>query len=299
MTSVEGKVVLITGGASGIGLETGRRLASLGAHVVLVDRSQIPESVLASLDTSRHGRHLSLCADVTDTESLEQAVAAVLAEYGCLDVVVANAGIAEAGTVAISDVESLAKIVDVNLIGVIRTVHATLPAVTAQRGFFLLVSSAAALKNVPGQSAYAAAKTGVEAFGGGLRLEVAHKGVGVGVAHPAFVRTPMFDSQHAIDAVRAGIEELPWPFNVVTEVEDCADAFVDAIVRRRRKVYVPGALRGVDMVRGVFTGRLWDAALRPRVKKTVPSMEIGILASRALSREEPPRQHQVWSSVDV
>ncbi|MDV7243455.1 MULTISPECIES: short-chain dehydrogenase/reductase [Rhodococcus] len=281
MTSVAGKVVLITGGASGIGLETGRRLAGLGAHVVLVDRTEVPAPVVASLDTSRNGRHLSIGADVTDTESLERAVSTVLAEYGCLDVVVANAGIAEAGTVAISDVETLARIVDVNLIGVIRTVHATLSAVTAQRGFFLLVSSAAALKNVPGQSAYAAAKTGVEAFGGGLRLEVAHKGVGVGVAHPAFVRTPMFDSQHSIDAVRAGIEKLPWPFDVVTELGDCADAFVDAIVKRRRKVYVPGALRAVDTVRGIFTGRLWDAILRPKVKKTVPALERGILESRA------------------
>lgn len=281
MKSVSGKVVLITGGASGIGLETGRRLASMGAHVVLVDRSDIPADVLASLPTSRHGRHRAFSADVTDSASLEAVVTEVLSEYGCLDIVLANAGIAEAGTVAISDVENLARIVEINLIGVIRTVHATLPAITAQRGFYLLVSSAAALKTVPGQAAYAAAKTGVEAFGGGLRLEVAHKGVGVGVAHPAFVRTPMFDSQHRIAAVRDGIEELPWPFGVVTELSDCVDAFVDAIVRRRRKVYVPGALRGVDTVRGVFTGRLWDAILRPRMRKTVPALERGILDSRA------------------
>ncbi|KZF12599.1 hypothetical protein A2J03_17605 [Rhodococcus sp. EPR-157] len=288
MASMAGRVVLITGGASGIGLETGRRLASQGAHVVLVDRSEIPPSVTESLDTSAHSRHLALRADVTDSGSLESAVAQILSEYGCLDVVVANAGIAEAGTVAISEIETLTRIVDINLSGVIRTVHATLPAVTAQRGFYLLVSSAAALKTVPGQSAYAAAKTGVEAFGGGLRLEVAHKGVGVGVAHPAFVRTPMFESQNSIESVRAGIEELPWPFDVVTDVADCADAFVDAIVRRRRKVYVPGALRGVDKIRGVFTGALWDAILRPKMRKTVPALERGILESRA--RDALPRQ---------
>lgn len=281
MVSMAGKVVLITGGASGIGLETGRRLAMQGAHVVLVDRSEIAPSVIGRFDTGGNGRHLAVCADVTDTLSLESAVAQVLSEYGCLDVVVANAGIAEAGTVAISDVETLTRIVDINLSGVIRTVHATLPAVTAQRGFYLLVSSAAALKTVPGQAAYAAAKTGVEAFGGGLRLEVAHKGVGVGVAHPAFVRTPMFESQNSIDSVRASIEELPWPFGVVTELDDCADAFVDAIVRRRRKVYVPGALRGVDKIRGVFTGALWDAILRPKMRKTVPALERGILENRA------------------
>lgn len=288
MASMAGKVVLITGGASGIGLETGRRLAKRGAHVALVDRSHIPPSVIGSLDTSAHGRHLAISADVTDTPSLESAVAQILSEYGCLDVVVANAGIAEAGTVAISDVEMLTRIVDINLSGVIRTVHATLPAVTAQRGFYLLVSSAAALKTVPGQAAYAAAKTGVEAFGGGLRLEVAHKGVGVGVAHPAFVRTPMFESQNSIESVRASIEELPWPFDVVTELDDCADAFVDAIVSRRRKVYVPGALRGVDKIRGVFTGALWDAILRPKMRKTVPALERGILESRA--RTALPRQ---------
>ncbi|WP_347871165.1 SDR family NAD(P)-dependent oxidoreductase [Rhodococcus sp. (in: high G+C Gram-positive bacteria)] len=191
------------------------------------------------MDTSLNVRHLSIDADVTDSVALERAVSTVLEEYGCLDIVVANAGIAQAGTVAISDAASLARIVEINLIGVIRTVHATLPAVTAQKGFYLLVSSAAALKAVPGQSAYAAAKTGVEAFGGGLRLEVAHKGVGVGVAHPAFVRTPMFEAAHSIDAVRAGIEELPWPFDVVTDLDDCVDAFVDAIIRRRRRYTSP------------------------------------------------------------
>jgi len=281
MASMAGKVILITGGASGIGLETGRRLASQGAHVVLVDRSEIPVTATRSLDTSAHGRHLAVYADVTDTDSLEWAVAQVLSEYGCLDVVVANAGIAEAGTVAISDIEMLTRIVDINLSGVIRTVHATLPAVTAQRGFYLLVSSAAALKTVPAQAAYAAAKTGVEAFGGGLRLEVSHKGVGVCVAHPAFVRTPMFEAQTSIESVRASIEELPWPFSVVTDLDDCADVFVDAIIRRRRKVYVPGALRGVDKIRGVFTGSLWDAVLRPKMRKTVPALERGILESRA------------------
>lgn len=285
-TVVSGKVALITGGASGIGVATARALASKGAHVVVLDRSADVEAAAAALPRVGGNRHLGLVADVTDSDSLTEAVATVIDHYGCLDVVVANAGVAEAGTVAVSDMATLSRTVEVNLIGVMRTVHATLAHVTAQHGYYLLVSSAAALKNVPGGSAYAASKSGVEAFGGALRLEVAHKGVSVGVAHPAWIRTPMYEAQDKIDAVRDGIQKLPWPFNVVTDVDDCADVFVAGIERRQRKVYVPAALAAVDKVRGMFTGRLWDVAVGLRASSTVPALERDVLAARTTDATE-------------
>lgn len=281
MTStVAGKVALITGGASGIGAATARALAEKGAHIIVLDRSEDAAAVAAALPTGGNVRHLAVRADVTDSESIGDAVAEAVREYGCLDIVVAGAGVAEAGTVAVSSIETLARTVDVNLMGVIRTVHATLEHVTTAHGYYLLVSSAAALKNVPGGSAYAASKAGVEAFGGALRLEVKHKGVSVGVAHPAWIRTPMFEAQDKIDAVREGIQKLPWPFDVVTDVEECADAFVVGIENRRRKIYVPAALAAVDKVRGVFTGRAWDLAVGLRASSTVPALEREILALR-------------------
>ncbi|GGF37434.1 short-chain dehydrogenase/reductase [Williamsia phyllosphaerae] len=278
--SVAGKVAVVTGGASGIGAATAAALAAKGAHVVILDRADSTQAADA-LPQANGNRHLGLRADVTDSMSLEAAVAAVIDEYGCLDVVVANAGVAEAGTVAVTPIDALARTVEVNLIGVMRTVHATLPHVIDQRGHFLLVSSAAALKNVPGGSAYAASKAGVEWFGGSLRLEVAHKGVSVGVAHPAWIRTPMYEAQDKIDAVREGIQRLPWPFNVVTDVDDCAAAFVAGIENRSRKIYVPAALAAVDKVRGVFTGRLWDIAVGLRASSTVPALEREVSALRA------------------
>lgn len=271
-TSVAGKVAVITGGASGIGAATAVALAAGGAHVVILDRAGSSDAADA-LPHANGNRHLGLQSDVTDSTSLEAAVAAVIDEYGCLDIVVANAGVAEAGTVAVTPIDALARTVEVNLIGVMRTVHAALPHVIDQRGHILLVSSAAALKNVPGGSAYAASKAGVEWFGGSLRLEVAHKGVSVGVAHPAWIRTPMYEAQDKIDAVREGIQRLPWPFNVVTDVDDCAAAFVAGIENRSRKIYVPAALAAVDKVRGVFTGRLWDIAVGLRASSTVPALE--------------------------
>lgn len=278
--SVAGKVAVVTGGASGIGAATAAALAAKGAHVVILDRADSTQAADA-LPHANGNRHLGLRADVTDSASLEAAVAAVIDEYGCLDIVVANAGVAEAGTVAVTPIDALARTVEVNLIGVMRTVHATLPHVIDQRGHILLVSSAAALKNVPGGSAYAASKAGVEWFGGSLRLEVAHKGVSVGVAHPAWIRTPLYEAQDRIDAVREGIQRLPWPFNVVTEPDDCAAAFVAGIENRSRKIYVPAALAAVDKVRGVFTGRLWDIAVGLRASSTVPALEREVSALRA------------------
>lgn len=274
--NVQSKVVLVTGAARGIGAETARRLAAKGAHVVLLDRDEEAASQTAA---SLPGEHLAVAGDVTDSASLGAAVAQAIERFGGIDVVVANAGIGEAGTVAVRRIEDLLRTVDINLCGVVRTVHATLPAVTSRKGYFLLVSSAAALKNVPGGSCYAASKAGVEAFGGALRLEVAHKGVDVGVIHPAWVRTDMYAAQTELDSVNDGMKRLPWPFNVVTSVEECADAFVHAIENRQRKAYVPGVLRHVDRVRGIFTGFLWDHVAKPAAARTVPAMEAELTQS--------------------
>lgn len=272
-----GKTVLITGAASGIGAATAQHLAASGARVVLLDRDEDAAAAVAA-GLERPEQHLALGADVTSTSDLVRAVSRTLESSGGIDVVVANAGVAEAGTVATTDIQTLARTVEVNLTGVIRTVHATLPHVIERRGYVLLVSSAAALKNVPGGSSYAAAKAGVDAFGGALRLEVAHHGVDVGVAHPAWVRTPMVDAQWQIDAVREGINKLPWPFNVVTDVDDCARIFARGIERRSRKIYVPGALAAVDAVRPLFTGPLWDLVVKPRAAATVPALEAELRA---------------------
>jgi len=275
---VSGKVVLVTGPARGIGAETARLLAARGARLSLVGLEPSRLAALAD-ELGGGGRHVWFECDVTDQASLGRAVAATSKVLGGIDVVVANAGIASNCTVAAGDVEALARTIEVNLTGVVRTVSATLPHVAAARGYYLLVSSAAAIAPLPGISTYAAAKSGVEQFGNVLRLEVAHRGVGVGVAHPSWIDTDMVrDVRLDLATFDEMLAVLPWPFRSVTPVETCAAAFVKAIERRRRKVYVPRALAPLAALRYLFANSLSEYVLGRSARRLVPQAEREALA---------------------
>jgi short-subunit dehydrogenase len=276
---ISGKVVLITGPARGIGAETARQLAARGARLSLVG---LEPGLLAALAAELGEGHVWFDCDVTDQAALDRAVAGTVEALGGIDVVVANAGVASNGTVAVGPVESLVRTIEVNLTGVVRTVCATLPHVTERRGYYLLVSSAAALAPFPGISTYAAAKSGVEQFGNVLRLEVAHKGVGVGVAHPSWVDTDLVrDAQSDLAGFREMLGKLPGPFGRVTPLRDCAAAFVGAIERRRRKVYVPRTLAAAAAVRQLFSSSLAEFIMARQTRKTLPQVEAEV---RALGR---------------
>jgi short-subunit dehydrogenase len=276
---IGGKVILITGPARGIGAESARMLAARGARLSLVG---LEPGLLAALAAELGEGHVWFECDVTDQTALEHAVAGTVEALGGIDVVIANAGVASNGTVAVGPIEALVRIIDVNLSGVVRTVSATLPHVTERRGYYLLVSSAAALAPFPGISTYAAAKSGVEQFGNVLRLELAHKGVAVGVAHPSWVDTDMVrDAQSDLAGFRAMMGKLPGPFGRVTPLGDCAAAFVDAIERRRRKVYVPRTLAAAAAVRQLLASSLADFLMGRQTRHTLPQVEAEV---RALGR---------------
>ncbi len=265
------KVVFITGPARGIGEATARRLAARGATLALVGRE--PERV-AKLASDLGPRHSWADCDVTVQSQLDAAVRATIAAHGGIDVVVANAGIASNGTVAVTPADALARTIEVNLIGVVRTVRATLNAITARRGYYLLISSAAALAVMPGIAAYAASKAGVEMFGNVLRLELRHRGVEVGSAHPGWVDTDMVrDIQSDSRSFTEALAALPGPFGTITPVEVCAEALVDAIVRRRRKVFIPKALGPLAAIRQIFMSPLSELVIARHARQMVPAAE--------------------------
>ncbi|AFU05297.1 SDR family oxidoreductase [Nocardia brasiliensis] len=238
MKTLSGKVVLITGAASGIGAETARVLATRGARLMLVDvrGAELAEVV----DEFEPDRVAHVAADVRDLDAMTRAVAVAADRFGGLDYVVANAGIVSYGSLLAVDPVVFRQVIDVNLTGVFHTVRAALPALIESRGYILVVSSLAAFTNSPGMAAYHASKAGVESLTETLRLEVAHHGVGVGCAHPHWTRTPLMDDAFAdLPVFREYLGTLPRPLAHSTPVRACADAFADTLARRGRWVNVP------------------------------------------------------------
>lgn len=282
--NLNGKVVLITGAARGIGAETARQLAAKGAHVSLVG---LEPDRLEALARELGSGHAWFEADVTDQAAMERAVEGTVAALGGLDVVIANAGIANNGTVAVNPADAQVRTIDVNVNGVIRTITAALPAVTERQGYVLIVSSAAALSTCPGLAAYSASKIAVEHFGGALRMELAHKGVGVGVAHPCWIDTDLVrDQREELGTFEAMLKRLPWPYNVVLPVETCARALVDGIERRSRKIFIPEVLGMVEALRPLFMGPVWEFLLGRGAGSVIPQLEQEVQAlGRAFGKQ--------------
>ncbi|MFD6717722.1 SDR family oxidoreductase [Micromonospora chalcea] len=282
-----GKVVLVTGAARGIGAHTARLAAARGARLALVG---LEPDRLAALAAELGPGHVWFAADVTDQAALAAAVDGTVETLGGIDAVVANAGVANRGTIAVGDVEALVRTVEVNLIGVMRTAAATVPALVDRGGYLLIVSSAAAFAALPGMAAYCASKAGVEQFGNAVRLELAHRGVAVGTAHPSWVDTDLVREARAdLPAFEAALAKLPWPLRRTTTVIECAEAFVRAIERRSRRVYVPRAVAGVQAVRSVLVSPLADRLVGRTARTTVPLIEE---QARALGRGFGPSTPQ-------
>ena len=268
--------VFITGPARGIGAALARQLAARGNRVALAG---LEPDLLAELARELGPQHVWFECDVTDQASLQRAVDGTMTAFGSIDVVVANAGIASHGTVAVSPIEALERVVAVNLMGVIRTVHATLPHVTAARGYYLLISSAAAIAAAGGMATYCGTKAGVEQFGNALRLELLHKGVDVGIAHPAWIDTDLVrDTQRELSSFNDMLRKMPAPFGTITPLEVCTDTLVTAIEKRERKIFIPRSLKYVSMLRHFFMGRFMDRQTGKRSGRTMAKIEAEVQA---------------------
>jgi short-subunit dehydrogenase len=130
---------------------------------------------------------------------------------------------------------------------------------------------------MPAMAAYMASKAGAEHFANSLRLELAHKGVKVGTAHPSWIDTDMVRDQQAdLKTFADALERLPWPMSSTTSVAECADALVDGIERRKRRIYIPRSLALVQALRTVLTSPLADRVIGREAKRFIPELEAEI-----------------------
>ncbi|HEU4657201.1 MAG TPA: short-chain dehydrogenase/reductase [Capillimicrobium sp.] len=255
-SSVQGRVVLITGAARGIGAGVARALAARGAKLSLVGLE--PER-LEALATELGPDAAWFEADVTDRAAIDAAVAGTVARFGGIDVVIANAGVAPVGTVTTLPREAFAKTIDVNLMGVYDTIHAALPHVIERKGYILPISSGAAIMHLPMMAAYAASKAAVEAFADSLRVELAPKGTAVGCAYFLFIDTDMVRQADAHPATqRSKITMGTAPLSAAV------DAIVAGVERRSRIVYAPRHLPALMVLRGIVNPAVNRLAPRRR-----------------------------------
>jgi short-subunit dehydrogenase len=225
-----GKIVLITGASSGIGRGLALDLAKRGAHVgVLARRKELLVEIVGDIERDG-GKAVALPANVLDAAAVRAAVDAFQTELGPIDVLIANAGVGATNDAAELDASEVAKVIEVNVIGVANCVAAVVPGMVARgRGQLVAISSLAAYRGLPKSAAYCGSKAAVSAFFESLRLDLQPKGVDVTIIHPGFIKTPLTAGRHA---------QMPF----LMELDDAVKKIVRAIEKRRKSYSFPWQL---------------------------------------------------------
>ena len=228
--SGDGRVVLVTGGARGIGLACARAFEARGDRVAVTYRQKPVDDLF------------SLRCDQTDPEEVEAAFTAVEERWGPVEVLVANAGVTRDGLLLRMSEEAWTDVVDTNLTGTFRmTKRAVGPMVRARNGRLVFISSVVGLQGGAGQANYAAAKAGLIGLARSLARELASRNITANVVAPGAVRTDMTAGlgQAWEDRVTAAV-----PLGRVAEADEVAAAVT--FLASPEAGYITGALLPVD-----------------------------------------------------
>jgi NAD(P)-dependent dehydrogenase (short-subunit alcohol dehydrogenase family) len=199
---LEGKVAVITGGSSGIGLATARRFVAEGAHVYITGRRQ------AELDEAvrQIGQHVTgVQGDVANLADLDRLFATVKQQQGRLDILFANAGIPALAPLGEITEEHFDKVFNINVKGLLFTVQKALP-LFADGGSIILNASIVASKGAEASSVYSASKAAVRSFARCWTTDLKHRKIRVNVLSPGYTETPIFNkaglTQERVDELK-------------------------------------------------------------------------------------------------
>ncbi|RKO19966.1 SDR family oxidoreductase [Pseudarthrobacter phenanthrenivorans] len=197
---LEGLVAVVTGGASGIGAATAGRLTEMGARVAVLD-----------IDTTAKCAHFTAACDVSDNHSVEAAIAAVVEEFGQIDVLVNNAGVGAQGSVADNSDEEWHRVFDINVLGIVRVTKAALPHLRQSPSASIInTCSIAATAGIPARALYSATKGAVLSLTLSMAADHLREGIRVNCVNPGTADTPwigrLLDKTKDPVAERAALE---------------------------------------------------------------------------------------------
>lgn len=246
---IKGKVVLITGGAAGMGRAVAKRFLRAGARVVLWDLN--PAALEGAVkDLSPLGEVRGYALDVTDRAAVRETAERVRRDVGGVDILDNNAGVVSGGDFLDAPEDKLIRTMEVNLNAVMWCTRAFLPGmIEKSSGHVVMMASASGLLGVPGLAVYAASKHAVIGLSESIRLELAkngHGAIGMTIVCPSFVNTGMFD----------GIKPpllTPW-----LEADVMAEKIFSAVEDNRLYIREPALIKLVPLLKGVANTAILD-----------------------------------------
>jgi NAD(P)-dependent dehydrogenase (short-subunit alcohol dehydrogenase family) len=292
MTELNGKVAVVTGAGSGIGRALAYDLARRGAKLAISDVDTTGLAETAKQVRVIGAPVLETRLDVTDRAAVLAYADEVVSEYGVVNVVINNAGIAFTGDIVDMSFEQMEKVLDVDFWGVVNGTKAFLPHLIASGdGHVVNISSLFGLLAVPGQSAYNAAKFAVRGFTEALRQEmlVAGHPVGVTCVHPGGIKTAIARNAGAVDGYDPA--KLATEFDAKlakTSPEAAAKSILRAVTANRPRAVVGLDAKALDIMVRVL-GPAYQRVVSAATKRTMPTKAAGSAGAVASAAKAAPK----------
>ena len=232
--AMKDKVVIITGGSSGIGKALAIAFGEMGAKVVITGRNEERLNEVGQALDSIKAPNMCLTLDVAVEKDNAQLVKETLKKFGKIDILINNAGISMRALLEEIDLKVFKKVMDINFNGTLYATKYCLPHILESKGSIVGISSINGYRGTPARTAYTASKYAMNGFFEALRTEVMHRGVHVLVACPGFTGTNIRNAALTADGTSQG--DSPRDEGKMMTAEEVAQGIIKAISKRKRDI---------------------------------------------------------------
>ncbi|MEY2800194.1 MAG: hypothetical protein RI934_1182 [Bacteroidota bacterium] len=230
---IKGKVVVITGASSGIGLALAESFAGAGAKLVLAARNLAKlQEIAANLKLKYASEVITVGVDVSKEVQCQNLISQSIKNFGQIDVLINNAGISMRAIFEEVDLKVLSEVMDINFWGTVFCTKHALPELLKTKGVIVGVSSIAGYKGLPGRTGYSASKFAMQGFLESVRVENLYKGLSVLIACPGFTASNIRSVARSKDGLPQG--ESPMNEKNIMQPEQVAQAILRAVEQRKR-----------------------------------------------------------------